>query len=302
MSDEENEEKLIAFVRLKGPRDFSSQVGWVQMQVSGTDNFVDLLRFTLVQLVEMNVLDNSQMFMIRSLPCRVYHYPTRDTKASNRVSCTLVSACASLPIARNRHVQYFFDPEPVLEKKDPFAVLMQTQHRRLYPNKYEEPEEGKSLHFNLQLFNYVVDCLTTMGCSVTPEQVDAVKSLVMSIRDVLQMSASRIPNSKLPATFCHELKPFKNQDRTSQDRIKHLVSSLQNAVMNAHPFLETQRWKKFKEEVSGLQDVLNDYLRKLRDDSIKAQDRHNRTGDGFGDRLADVKIMNASETVASKYR
>jgi hypothetical protein len=86
MSDEENEEKLIAFVRLKVLWDFSSQVGWVQMQVSGTDNFVDLPRFTLVQLAEMNVLDNSQMFMIRSLPCRACHHPTRDTKADDRVS------------------------------------------------------------------------------------------------------------------------------------------------------------------------------------------------------------------------
>jgi hypothetical protein len=57
----------------------------------------------------------------------------------------------------------------------------------------------KKENHNLALFDSVVDCLTTKGCSVTSEHSDAVKRLTLSIRDLLQMLASRIPRSKMPA-------------------------------------------------------------------------------------------------------
>jgi hypothetical protein len=36
MFDKENEEKLIAFVQMKGLRNHTSQIGWVQMEASAT--------------------------------------------------------------------------------------------------------------------------------------------------------------------------------------------------------------------------------------------------------------------------
>jgi hypothetical protein len=133
MFDKENEEKLITFVQMKGLWNHTSQIGWVQMEASGTDSFADLLRGILAQLNQMDVLDDSKMFTIGSLPCRVCHCPTGETRVADRVTCTLAPACAALPIAGNHHVQCFFDSDPILKKTDSFAVLMQTQHRRFYP-------------------------------------------------------------------------------------------------------------------------------------------------------------------------
>jgi hypothetical protein len=158
----------------------------------------------LTELHQMDVLDDSQMFDISCLlPFRVCHYPTKETRATEMVTCSIKSKCASLEMIGNHHVQYSFSSggfiqEKVLAtpKKDSFAMLMQTQKRRFFPQKYA-PEDGKYLSFNLELFNFVVDCLTTNDCSVTSEQMDDAKRLALSIRDVLQMLASRIPKSSM---------------------------------------------------------------------------------------------------------
>jgi hypothetical protein len=49
MADKENNDEFIAFVQFKGLRGHTGQIGWVQMQVSGSGSFADLLGSTLAE-------------------------------------------------------------------------------------------------------------------------------------------------------------------------------------------------------------------------------------------------------------
>jgi hypothetical protein len=164
MSDgENNDDTFIAFVQLKGHRAYLHQTGWVQMQVSGKESFGDLLQGSLVELQQMEVIDDSQIFNICRLPCRVCHYyPAKETRVTERVACSLESRCAALRMLGNHHVQYPFGsagiiPEKLLAtpKNNSLAMLMHAQQQRFFPVKYKS-EEGKPLSFSLKLFNFVM--------------------------------------------------------------------------------------------------------------------------------------------------
>jgi hypothetical protein len=256
LGKENNDDTFIVFVQLWGLQRMTRQNGWMQMQAKPTDSFADLLQSTLNELQKLKVLDDSQALDIGCLSCGVSHCPTKKTNAAEKVICTLQSACRALPMAGNHHVRCSFGSGHVLEKlqapckKDPFATMMQARQQRFFPDKHPFPEEGKSPQFNLQLFNFVVDCLTARDCSVTCEQARAAKKLALAMRDVLQMLAStKIPKGRMPDVFRHSLKPFNDRHRTSQHGLNDSLNSLQKAVMDAQPFLKTSRWKLFADEV-----------------------------------------------------
>ena len=307
---ENKDDAFIAFVQLQGLQRFRRQNGWVQMQVSSNDNFEELLQNTLAELHKTGVLERSQMLDIGCLSCRVSHYPTKATKVTDGVTCTLQSTCAALPLARNHHVRYSFNSFHALEKlqaphppkKKTFVTLMQAQKDRFLPDKYASPEDGKSLSFNLKLFNFVVDCLTARGCSVSSEQTNTAKKLALAIRDVLQMLAStKIAKSHMPEIFRHSLKPFNERHRMSQLGLEKSFFSLRNAMMYAHPFLKTSRWQEFAKEVDALLGVIKNQIDKMKNESIKTQERQSRVGNVYSDRLANVKIVDCSKYIASKY-
>jgi hypothetical protein len=309
--DNNNDDAYIVFVQLQGLQRFTLQSGWVQMQARSDENFGDLLRSTLAELHKNGVLDESQMVDIGCLPCLASHYPTKATNVTDRVACTLQSTCAALPLAGNHHVRYSFNSFRTLEKlqapppkkKDPFATLMQAQQQHFFPDKYASPEDGKSaLSFNLKLFNFVVDCLTARDCSVACEHTITAKKLALAMRDVLHTLAStKIPKSRLPEIFRHSLKPFEDRHRNSQQGLEKSLHSLRDAIISAHPFLNTSRWKLFATEVGALQGVLMDQIDKMKNDSIKNQERQKIVGNLYIERLADVEIVDSSKVVASKY-
>jgi hypothetical protein len=214
--ENDNDNGTIVFVQLHGLHRFTRQSGWVQMQASSDDNFGDLLQSTLAELHENGVLDESQMVDIGCLPCQASHCPTKATSGTDRVACKLQSTCAASSLAGNHHVRFSFNSCGTLErlqappKKTPLATLIQAQQQRFFPHKCALPEEGKSaLSFNLELFNFVVDCLAERSCSGAGERTIAAKKLALALRDVLHtLSSTKTPKSRIPLIFCHSLKPF----------------------------------------------------------------------------------------------
>ena len=173
----------------------------------------------------------------------------------------------------------------------------QGQHLRNqhFPRICQAKAPGKSVNFDYQLFNWLVDLHKTDGLHVDDLSMDRLTKFTCVLRNVPLHAHQKKPLEKsLPERFRHDLvRSGADRKSLSREHVEAHARMLELAMGDASPTFALQRWQSFHNDVMLLQRSLCEYAEKMKKNAEEQHARH-RLEFQFSDKLSNCSIVEAS--------
>ena len=229
---------ITCFVKLISDT-ISFKTSFHQFAIGYNETYNDLLEYIIHYHSKQKYIDDKENLLLMKLKWKIIIYSNDKCFPLDRIIVSLDDTCASLKTSGKLYVIYkdiiqnnHFERKTL--KKDINQMLLQSS-KLLYI-----PQKMKATSFPNKLFNHCINIYEKKNLYVESSSLPRLTDLTKAIRNVLQCLQYRIPKSKIPTIFHHNITTYENRTRIGQDFIRNSANSLlQNMNLCNLLFLST---------------------------------------------------------------